>query len=142
MSAWLIWVVVAIALAVGEIFTPGLFFLGPVAVAAVIAGLVSLAGVGAPVQLLVFIAGSIGSVAVLRPLARRHIRLPPELRTGTDALVGVTAIVLRQVDRDGGLVRIGGEEWSARAYLEDQVIEAGKRVEVVKIEGATALVYE
>jgi len=91
MSAWLIWVVVAIALAVGEIFTPGLFFLGPVAVAAVIAGLVSLAGVGAPVQLLVFIAGSIGSVAVLRPLARRHIRLPPELRTGTDALVGVTA---------------------------------------------------
>jgi membrane protein implicated in regulation of membrane protease activity len=142
MSAWLTWVVVAIALAVGEIFTPGLFFLGPVAVAAVIAGLVSLAGVGAPVQLLVFIAGSIGSVAVLRPLARRHIRLPPELRTGTDALVGVTAIVLRQVDRDGGLVRIGGEEWSARAYLEDQVIEAGKRVEVVKIEGATALVYE
>jgi membrane protein implicated in regulation of membrane protease activity len=64
------------------------------------------------------------------------------VRTGTDALVGTKAVVLQRVDQDGGRVRIGGEEWSARSYLEDQVLEPGARVEVVKIEGATALVYE
>ena len=52
------------------------------------------------------------------------------------------ATVLRRVDADGGLVRIGGEEWSARAYNPDQVLEPGAQVEVAKIEGATALVYE
>ena len=50
--------------------------------------------------------------------------------------------MLKRVDADGGLVKIGGEEWSARAYMEGQVFEPGTRVEVVKIEGATALVYE
>ena len=64
------------------------------------------------------------------------------LRTGTAALVGSKALVLQRVDANGGRVRIGGEEWSARAFLEDQVIEPGARVEVVKIEGATALVYQ
>ena len=80
--------------------------------------------------------------SVLRPLARAHLRLPPALRTGTAALEGAHAIVLRRVDQDGGLVRIGGEEWTARAFMPDQTIEPGTRVEVVKIEGATALVYE
>ncbi len=70
MPAWLIWAIAAAALAVGEILTPGLFFLGPVAVAAVIAGILALAGLGAVVQLLAFVAASIASVAVLRPLAR------------------------------------------------------------------------
>jgi membrane protein implicated in regulation of membrane protease activity len=46
------------------------------------------------------------------------------------------------VDANGGRVRIGGEEWSARSYMEDGVFEPGTRVEVAKIEGATALVYE
>jgi membrane protein implicated in regulation of membrane protease activity len=50
--------------------------------------------------------------------------------------------VLQRVDVDGGRVKIGGEEWSARAYMEGQVLEPGTRVEVAKIEGATALVYE
>ena len=86
--------------------------------------------------------GVFASLALLRPIARRHVRLPAISRTGTDALVGSKAIVLRRVDVDGGRVRIGGEEWSARAYLEDQVLEEGARVDVVKIEGATALVVE
>ena len=93
-------------------------------------------------QLLVFIAGSIATVAFLRPIARRHVRMPAALRTGTAALEGTKAVVLQRVDASGGRVRIGGEEWSARAYMEDQVLEPGTRVEVVKIEGATALVYE
>jgi membrane protein implicated in regulation of membrane protease activity len=68
--------------------------------------------------------------------------MPAALRTGTSALEGTKAVVLQRVDLNGGRVRIGGEEWSARAYMEDQVLEPGTRVEVVKIEGATALVYE
>jgi membrane protein implicated in regulation of membrane protease activity len=139
---WLIWAIVALALAVGEIFTPGLFFLGPVALAAVAAGIVALLGVGSVAQLIVFIAGAVGSVLVIRPIARAHLKIPSQLRTGTAALSGAKAVVLKRVDADGGLVRIGGEEWTARAYMEGQVLEPGARVEVVKIEGATALVYE
>jgi membrane protein implicated in regulation of membrane protease activity len=139
---WLVWSIVAVLLAVGEIFTPGMFFLGPVALAAVAAGLVALVGLGVVLQLLVFIAGAIGSVWILRPIARRHLHMPAALRTGTAALEGTKAVVLQRVDVNGGRVRIGGEEWSARSYMEDQVFEPGARVEVVKIEGATALVFE
>jgi membrane protein implicated in regulation of membrane protease activity len=142
MNAWVLWAVLAVALAVGEIFTPGLFFLGPVALAAVVAGAVALGGPGVAVQLIVFIVGTVASLAVLRPIARAHIKIPPLLRTGTAALVGAKATVVQRVDADGGRVRLGGEEWSARSYLDDQVLEPGTRVEVAKIEGATALVYE
>jgi membrane protein implicated in regulation of membrane protease activity len=142
MPAWLIWALAAVLLAVGEIFTPGLFFLGPVALAAVAAGVTAAVGLGVAIQLLVFIVGSVASVLVLRPLARSHLHMPAALRTGTAALEGTKAVVLQRVDVNGGRVRIGGEEWSARAYMEDQVLEPGTRVEVVKIEGATALVYE
>jgi membrane protein implicated in regulation of membrane protease activity len=140
--AWLLWAVIAVALAVGELLTPGLFFLGPVALAAVAAAVAGAVGVGAAIQLIVFIAGSVASLAILRPIARAHLHMPALVRTGTAALEGGRAVVLQRVDASGGRVRIGGEEWSARTYLEDQVIEPGTRVEVVKIEGATALVME
>jgi membrane protein implicated in regulation of membrane protease activity len=142
MSAWVLWAVLAVALAIGEVLTPGLFFLGPIALAAVAAGAVALAGLAVAIQLLVFIACAVASLAILRPIAKAHIRIPPLLRTGTAALVGAKATVVQRVDADGGRVRLGGEEWSARAYLDDQVLEPGTRVEVAKIEGATALVYE
>jgi membrane protein implicated in regulation of membrane protease activity len=139
---WLIWAIVAVLLALGELGTPGLFFLGPLALAATAAGVAALLGVGLALQLVVFIAGSIASVLFLRPLARRHLHMPASIRTGAAALEGTKAVVLQRVDANGGRVRIGGEEWSARAYMEDGVYEPGTRVEVVKIEGATALVYE
>jgi membrane protein implicated in regulation of membrane protease activity len=142
MPGWVIWAIVAVALAVGEIFTPGLFILGPVAVAALVAAFVALAGVGAIAQVLVFIAGSVASLVLIRPIAKAHLRMPSAIRTGTAALTGAKAVVLQRVDADGGRVRIGGEEWSARAYMDGQVFEPGARVEVVKIEGATALVYQ
>jgi membrane protein implicated in regulation of membrane protease activity len=139
---WVIWAIVALVLAVGEIFTPGMFFLGPVALAAVAAGIVDVLGGGAVLQLIVFIAGAIASVLLIRPIAKSHLHVPAPLRTGTAALTGAKALVLQRVDADGGLVRIGGEEWSARAYMDGQTYEPGARVEVVKIEGATALVYQ
>jgi membrane protein implicated in regulation of membrane protease activity len=139
---WLVWVLVAIGLGVGEVLTPGLFFLGPVALAAVAAAVVSVLGAGSSFSLLVFIIGSLASLAILRPIARRHVRLPALSRTGTDALVGRKAVVTRRVDAHGGRVRIGGEEWSARTYLDGQVLEEGSSVDVIQIEGATALVAE
>ena len=142
MPAWLIWAIAAVLLSVGEIFTPGMFFLGPVALAALAAAVVALLDVGVVGQLLAFVIGSVATVAFLRPIAKRHLHMPAALRTGTAALEGAKAVVLQRVDVNGGRVRIGGEEWSARAYMEDQVLEPGTRVEVVKIEGATALVYE
>jgi membrane protein implicated in regulation of membrane protease activity len=142
MGAWIAWVVASLILAVGEIFTPGLFFLGPIALAAIAAAIAAAAGLDVTLQVLVFAATSLASLAVLRPLARAHLHMPAALRTGTAALEGTHAIVLQRVDQNGGLVRIGGEDWTARAFMPDQTIEPGTRVEVVKIEGATALVYE
>jgi membrane protein implicated in regulation of membrane protease activity len=142
MPGWLAWTIAAVLLALGEVFTPGMFFLGPVALAAVAGAVAAAAGAAAWLQLVVFIAGAAASIGLLRPIARAHLRMPVAIRTGTAALEGAKALVLQRVDENGGRVRIGGEEWSARAFMPDQVIEPGTRVEVVKIEGATALVYE
>ena len=141
MEEWVWWMIAAGLLAAGEIFTMG-FFLGPIAVAAVLSAVVALAGAGLAVQWVVFIVASLGSVLVLRPVARRHLRTPPSIRTGTAALVGGPATVIERVDRGGGQVKIGGEIWSARSYDDDDSFEPGARVEVMEIKGATALVAE
>ena len=135
------WMIAAGVLAVGEIFTLS-FFLGPIAVAAAAAAIVSLVGAGLGIQWIVFIAVSLASLAVLRPIARRHLRTPAQIRTGTAALVGSRAVVLDRVDGDGGQVKIGGEVWSARSFDEDHVFEEGARVEFLQIKGATALVSD
>ncbi len=139
---WLIWVVAAVALAIGEVLTPGLFFLGPVALAALAAALASVLGAGTIGSFLVFIVCTVASLAFLRPIAKRHVRMPALARTGTDALVGRKGIVTRRVDSVGGRVRIGGEEWSARAYLDGQEFAEGQTVDIIQIEGVTALVAE
>ena len=140
--SWLIWVVVAVALAIGEVLTPGLFFLGPVALAAAVAAVASLLGAGAVGSFAVFIVCSVASLALLRPIARRHVRMPTLSRTGTDALVGRKGVVTQRVDALGGRVRIGGEEWSARSYLDGEVFAEGQTVDIIQIEGVTALVAE
>ena len=117
MAGWLAWSIAAALLAVGEIFTPGMFFLGPVALAAVASAVAAALGGAVWLQLVVFIAGSrrvARAPAPDRPRAPAHARRTPD---GTAALEGAPAIVLQRVDRDGGRVRIGGEDWSARAYM-------------------------
>jgi membrane protein implicated in regulation of membrane protease activity len=138
---WVWWMIAAGALAVGEIVTVS-FFLGPVAVAAVLAAVMAVAGAGLAAQWIVFIVAAIASLGILRPIAKRHIKMPARIRTGTAALVGSRAVVLERVDADSGRVKIGGEVWTARAYDEDDVIEPGARAHVMEIEGATALVSE
>ena len=141
MPDWVAWMIAAAALGIGEIFTLS-FFMGPIAIAAVLAAIVAATGVGIEVQFAVFILGSLASLAVIRPVARRHLRTPATLKSGTAALVGQRAMVVERVDGDSGQVKIGGEVWSARAYDDDAAYEPGTRVDVMKIEGATALVAE
>ena len=141
MPEWVIWIVAAAGLAAGEIFTLG-FFLGPIALAALVAAAVAALGGSVELQLVAFVLGSLASLALIRPIVRRHVRTPAALRTGTAALVGESAVVLERVDAGGGRVRIGGEVWSARSYDAAPPIEPGARVTVLEIKGATALVSE
>jgi membrane protein implicated in regulation of membrane protease activity len=141
MDAWLIWLIAGVFAAVGEMLTTG-FFLAPFAVGAFGAMLTDLVGGGAALQFVVFAVLTLACFGLVRPIARRHLYTPPQIRTGTAALVGRNAIVLERIANDEGVgaVRIDGEVWTARAYEDEQVIPAGEKVQVVEIRGATALV--
>jgi membrane protein implicated in regulation of membrane protease activity len=143
MEDWLLWLILAIVFGVGEIATLG-FFLAPFAGGAVVAAIVSAAGGGDLISLIAFLLVSGVLLAALRPLARSHRRMPAQLRTGTAALVGRTAMVTERISNDDGTgsVKLEGESWTARSYDEDAVIETGRRVHVMEIRGATALVSE
>jgi membrane protein implicated in regulation of membrane protease activity len=143
MDAWMFWILLAVILAAGEMMTVS-FFLAPFAVGALLGGLADLAGAGAVAAFLVFLVSSGLLFGIVRPIARRHLRTPARLRTGTAALIGRTAIVTELIDNvaGSGSVKLDGELWTARAYEDDEVIAAGRRVHVVEIKGATALVSE
>jgi membrane protein implicated in regulation of membrane protease activity len=142
MDIWVIWLVAACVLGVGEMHQGG-FYLAPFAAGAALAAVLGLIGVGALLSAIVFLAASGIAFATLRPVARRHTRLPPSIRTGAAALIGRPAVVMERIANDEGMgsVKIdGGEVWTARSYDEHEVIPAGEHVEVVEIRGATALV--
>jgi membrane protein implicated in regulation of membrane protease activity len=141
MDAWVIWLIVAVAFGVGEIATLS-FFLAPFAGGALVAAVISGAGGGDVLSWIAFLVVSVVLLAALRPVALRHRKQAPSLRTGTAALVGRTATVVERVEGDAGCVRLEGEIWTARPFDEDQVFEAGTRVQVLEIRGATALVAE
>src|SRR4051812_4942874 len=141
MPDWVIWAVIAAALAAGEVLTLG-FFLGLMALGAAVAAGAGAAGASVELGGAVFVITSVASIALIRPIALRHLKTPGRLRSGTAALVGTRAVVLERVDADHGQVKIGGEVWTARPYDEDDVFEPGMRVDVMKIDGATALVAE
>ena len=141
MPAWILWAIAAVLLAVGEIFTPGLFFLGPIALAASAALVTAALGGAVWLQTTGLGVGSFAVIGLLRPSARKHLTMPRAIRTGAAALEGARATVLQRVDGRGGRVKIGGEEWSARSYVPDEAFDVGTEVEVAQIEGATALVY-
>jgi membrane protein implicated in regulation of membrane protease activity len=140
MHSWIIWLIIAALLGTVEIATTTLAF-GLVGGAALIAAGAGFLGGNAAVQFGAFVVASAAGLGMARPFAMRHLRHPPLLRTGTAALVGRTGYVLEEVSDHGGRVRIGGEEWSARPYDETLVIPAGTKVDVLQIEGASALVY-
>ncbi|MGW3957300.1 NfeD family protein [Streptomyces sp. NPDC004752] len=138
-DAWVWWLVGAAALGIPLVITAmpefGMFAVGAIA-AAVLAGL----GFDVVVQVLGFVIVSVALIAVVRPLANRHSRQRPGLATGVDALKGKQAVVLERVDASGGRIKLAGEVWSARALDTGRAYEAGQEVDVVDIEGATAIV--
>jgi len=140
MGSWIIWLIIAAVLGTIEVATMTLAF-GLLGAAALVAAGAGFVGGGAAVQFGAFVLASAAGLGIARPFAMRHIRHPPLLRTGTAALVGRTGYVLDEVSEHGGRVRIGGEEWSARPYDETLVIPVGTKVDVLQIEGASALVY-
>jgi len=141
---WL-WIIVAIIAAIIEVIGSGLFFIG-VTAAAVIAAVVAATGLaGPPVEAILFGAASILYVAGLRPRVLRLIsgRGPALLHTpsGNPNLVGRRAIVTQEVTEDGGQIRVGqGEFWSARAYNSGDTMPVGARVQILLVDGLTALV--
>jgi membrane protein implicated in regulation of membrane protease activity len=139
-GTWIIWLIIAAVLGAAEMLTATLAF-GLVAIGALVAAVAGAAGGNAPVQFGAFVLASALGLGVVRPFAMRHIKQPPLLRTGTAALVGRSAIVLEEVTDHSGRVRIGGEVWSSRSYDETLTIPVGAKVDVLQIEGATALVY-
>ena len=139
-NTWLVWLILAAVLGIAELLTLTLAF-ALIAVAAVAAAAVAAADGGLPLQLLAFVLTAGAGLGLVRPFAMRHIKQPPELRTGTAALVGRKAIVVEEVTGHTGRVRIDGELWSSRAYDDTLVIPVGSTVDVLQIQGATALVY-
>ncbi|MDX3324920.1 MULTISPECIES: NfeD family protein [Streptomyces] len=137
---WFVWLLAAAALGAAEFFTLTLV-LGLLAGAALVAAVVAGVGVGLLGQIVALAAAAAAGLILVRPVALRHMAQQPITREGSDALIGKQAEVVREVTGTHGLVRLAGEEWSARALDDSLVIPVGARVDVMEIDGATAVVY-
>jgi membrane protein implicated in regulation of membrane protease activity len=140
MESWIVWLIVAAVLGVAELLTTTFAF-GIIAGAALVAAVVGAFHLALPLQIIAFVIAAGAGLGIVRPIALKHVKQPPALRTGTAALVGRSAIVLEEVTEHSGRVRIDGEEWSSRPYDDSLVIPVGTKVDVMQIKGATALVY-
>ena len=137
---WFLWLLAAAALGAAEFFTLTLVF-GLLAGAALVAAVVAGVGVGLLGQLVAFALAAAAGVVLVRPVALRQMEQQPLTRGGSDALIGRRAEVMQEVTATRGLIKLSGEEWSARALDESLVIPVGAWVDVMEIEGATAIVY-
>jgi membrane protein implicated in regulation of membrane protease activity len=137
----LIWLIAGILLAAAEALTGDFSLLMLGGGALVTAGFASLTHFAGWVDAVVFAVVSVVLLLGLRPVllrrftARRHL-------TNTDALPGKSALVLESVEAHGGRVKIDGDVWTARPLDETDVYEPGSTVTVMKIDGATAVVWK
>ncbi|MGW7302325.1 MULTISPECIES: NfeD family protein [unclassified Streptomyces] len=137
---WFVWLLAAAALGAAEFFTLTLV-LGLLAGAALVAAVVAGVGVGLLGQLLALGATAAAGLLLVRPVALRQMAQPSLTHEGTDALIGKRAEVVREVTATHGLIKLSGEEWTARSLDESLVIPVGALVDVMEIDGATAIVY-
>ena len=134
------WLGLAVALGVLELLSLDLILL-MLAVGAVVGMVVSLTPLDLWVQVLAAVAASVAMLGLVRPSVVKRLQSGPELTLGHDAIIGKQGIVTAEISAHGGQVRIAGEIWTARPYDDDVVIEAGAKVDVFQIKGATALVH-
>jgi membrane protein implicated in regulation of membrane protease activity len=140
MAAWLLWLIAAGLFAAGEVVSLDLVLL--MFAGGALGGMtVALLGASTPFQLLAFIAVSGVLLFVVRPIAKKHLtdRTPLQL-DGVDTLIGRTARVTRDVDADGGRIRMGADEWTARSQHRGESFTVGATVRILQVDGATAIV--
>jgi membrane protein implicated in regulation of membrane protease activity len=138
----LIWLIIGVVLAVAEVFTLDfvLVMFGGGAFAAALTGAL---GAPVPAQLLAFAVVSALGLVVVRPSIKRRLHRKSEVKPmGVEAIEGTQATVIEEVAEDRGMVKIGGELWSARPYDATQTFAVGEVVRVIEIRGATALVWK
>lgn len=138
--AWEAWFIAAIALGCLELVSLDMIFI-MLAGGALVGTLTALLGLPGILQVVLALVTAVGLLAVIRPGVVRSLHAGPDLRTGSQALIGSRATVLQQLSgHHPGRVKIGGEEWTALPYDEDETIPEGEVVDVVQIKGATAYV--
>ena len=140
MAAWVLWLIAAGLFAAGEVASLNLVLL-MFAGGALGGAAVALAGGAVALQLVAFVVVSLLLLAVVRPIATRHLTQGQRHQLdGVAAVVGKTARVTRAVDRHGGRIKLGADEWSARSQHTGEVFAVGDTVRILEIEGATAVV--
>lgn len=140
MSASLIWLVCGLGLVGAEALTGdmSLLMLGGGALAA--AGF-SLLGLPVWADGAVFLLVSVLLLVLVRPVMRRRLSAGDGIPEPAKALEGKHAQVVDRITRDQGQVKLDGEVWTARPLNEDDSYEPGDQVTVMRIDGATAVVW-
>jgi membrane protein implicated in regulation of membrane protease activity len=138
----LIWLILALVLAGAEALTGDMFLLMLSGGALAAAG--SSWAFDGPVWVdgAVFLVVSVLLLALVRPGLRRRFTAGMGLPEPVKALEGRSALVLDRVARHEGQVKLDGEVWTARPFNDNDVYEQGDHVTVMRIDGATALVWK
>ena len=137
---WWIWILLGLALLLGELVTPGGFYIIFFAVGALIVGLLAGFDIAGPVwfQVILF---SVFSVITLWLFRERLLQLTQgSRRDDIDSLVGETAIVTEEIAVQGiGKAEMRGTSWSAR-NIGEKPLARGERCKVKRVEGLTIFV--
>jgi membrane protein implicated in regulation of membrane protease activity len=136
----LLWLIAAGLFAAGEIVSLDLVLL--MFAGGALGGMaVALVGGATVLQLIAFIVVSGMLLALVRPLAQRQLTDSTPLQLdGVNTLIGRTAKVTRDVDVDGGRIRMGADEWTARTQHSGESFAVGETVRILQVDGATAVV--
>ncbi|MGH3835550.1 MAG: NfeD family protein [Pseudonocardiaceae bacterium] len=137
--AAVVWLVAGVLLVVAEVLS-GDFVLIMLGAGALVAAAVAALGGAAWLEVAAFAGASLALITLARPVLKRRLNTA-RVPTNVEALVGDKAVVVSRVDANGGKVKLRGELWSARAFYETEVLEPGQEVTVIKISGATAVVF-
>ena len=141
MEDWIYWMILAVVMAGIELVVFSIFIFGPLALAATATAVAAGLGASLELQLAIFIVLSLGAMAALFPLAKRHRNSDPELVSNVDALIGREARTLEEISHESlGLIRFDDANWTARTKDGIDPIPPDTRVRVISIAGATAIV--